>query len=126
MADKISEFGLLEMTRQRVRPSLLYTFSEPCPTCKGAGRVQSPDTTVTKLERWLRRLRAANGERKLVLEVNPMVAGHLREDSERRFKALRRATGAHVILEDSPEMDIDQYRFASLRTAEDLTEKYEM
>jgi len=126
VADKISEFGLLEMTRQRVRPSLLYTFSEPCPTCKGAGRVQSPDTTVTKLERWLRRLRAANGERKLVLEVNPMVAGHLREDSERRFKALRRATGAHVILEDSPEMDIDQYRFASLRTAEDLTEKYEM
>jgi ribonuclease G len=125
VADKISEFGLLEMTRQRVRPSLLYTFSEACPTCKGAGRVQSPDTTVTKLERWLKRLRAAKGERKLVLEVHPLVANYLREDAERRFKALRRATGAHVILEHNAEMEIEQYRFASLRTAQDLTEKYE-
>lgn len=126
VAEKISEFGLLEMTRQRERPSLLYTYSESCPTCKGTGRIQSSDTTVTKLERWLKRIRAANGERKLVLEVHPMVADYLRDDQERRLKALRRATGAHVILEDNTTIDIDQYRFASLRTAEDLTEKYEL
>ncbi len=126
VGESVSEFGLIEMTRQRVRPSLLYTYSEACPTCKGAGRVQSPDTTVTKIERWLKRLRAAKGERKLVLEVHPIVGTYLREDQERRFKALRRATGAQVILEDNPQLEIDGYRFASLRTAEDLTEKYEL
>jgi len=125
VGEQISEFGLLEMTRQRVRPSLLYTYSEPCPACKGSGRVQSSDTTVTKIERWLKRLRAADGERRLVLEVSPTVGAYLREDSQRRLKALRRATGAQLILEDNSQMEMDGYRFSSLHTAENLTEKYE-
>ena len=124
VAEHISEFGIFEMTRQRVRPSLLYTYSEPCPTCKGSGRVQSPDTTVTKLERWLKRLRASKGERRLVLEVHPMVAGYLREDDERRLKALRRATGVQLILEDNADLEIEGYRFSSLTTAEDLTQHF--
>ncbi|HPU85673.1 MAG TPA: Rne/Rng family ribonuclease [Candidatus Latescibacteria bacterium] len=125
VAERLSEFGVLEMTRQRVRPSLLYTFSEPCPLCKGSGRVQSPDTTVTKLERWLKRLRAAGGEKKLVLEVHPTVGSYLRENDQRILKALRRTTGAQIILEDNPSLEIDAYRFSSLKTAEDLTAKYE-
>jgi len=55
ISPQISEFGLVEMTRQRVRPNLLHTHSEPCPTCSGTGRVLGPDTTITKIERWLRR-----------------------------------------------------------------------
>jgi ribonuclease G len=125
VAERLSEFGVLEMTRQRVRPSLLYTFSEPCPLCKGSGRVQSPDTTVTKLERWLKRLRAAGGEKKLVLEVHPTVGTFLREKEQRRLKALRRTTGAQIILEDNGVLEIDAYRFSSLKTAEDLTGRYE-
>ena len=52
---RMSRFGIIEMTRQRVRPNLLHTHSEPCPTCGGTGRVMGPDTTVTKIERWLQR-----------------------------------------------------------------------
>lgn len=126
VGEHISEFGLLEMTRQRVRPSLLYTFSVPCPACKGVGRVESTDTTVTKIERWLKRARAANGDRRLVLEVHPTVGAYLREDSQRRLKALRRTTGAHIMLEDTTQLEIDGYRFSSLRTAENLTDKYEV
>ncbi len=59
---QISEFGLMEMTRQRVRPSLMFTFAEPCPTCGGIGMVQGRDTTVTKIERWLKRAEAFGGK----------------------------------------------------------------
>ena len=124
VAEKISEFGLMEMTRQRVRPSLLYTYSEKCPMCNGSGRIPGPDTTVTKLERWLKRLRADNGRSKLVLEVNPAVGDYLREDDDRRLKALRKATGSHVILEDDTQLAVEDYRFSDLRTAEDLTHRY--
>jgi ribonuclease G len=125
LAEQISEFGLMEMTRQRVRPSLLYTFSEACPTCHGSGRVQSPDTTVTKLERWLHRLRAANGEKRLVLEVHPSVSAYLREEDDHKLKALRRATGTRLVLEEGRGMEIDAYRFSDVRTAEDLTAQHE-
>jgi ribonuclease E len=47
----ISAFGLLEMTRQRLRPSLLETSSEPCPTCGGAGHVRSTESTALHVTR---------------------------------------------------------------------------
>ena len=124
VGERLSEFGLLEMTRQRVRPSLLYTYSETCPTCNGSGRVPGPDTTVTKLERWLKRLRADNGRSKLVLEVCPSVADYLRQDDERRLKALRKATASQVILEDDGRLSVEDFRFSDLKTAEDLTSRY--
>ncbi|MBE9556368.1 MAG: Rne/Rng family ribonuclease [Proteobacteria bacterium] len=48
---RISAFGLLEMTRQRLRPSLLETSSEPCPTCGGAGHVRSTESTALHVTR---------------------------------------------------------------------------
>jgi len=47
----ISAFGLLEMSRQRLRPSLLETSSEPCPTCGGAGHVRSTESTALHVMR---------------------------------------------------------------------------
>ena len=47
----ISAFGLLEMSRQRLRPSLLETSSEPCPTCGGAGHVRSTESTAMHVMR---------------------------------------------------------------------------
>jgi ribonuclease G len=124
VGERLSEFGLLEMTRQRVRPSLMYTYSELCPTCAGIGRVPSPDSTVTRLERWLKRLRADRGETRLVLEVNPSVGSFLREDVEKRLKALRRATGSRIILEDDARIEVDAFRFSSVKTSKNLTERY--
>ena len=74
VSSRLSEFGLLEMTRQRVRPNLLHDHSDPCPVCSGTGRVMGPDTTMTKIERWLQRSFAATRERRYVLKVHPDVA----------------------------------------------------
>ena len=45
----ITEFGLLEMTRQRIRVSLLDSMSEECPTCHGSGRIISKETLITRI-----------------------------------------------------------------------------
>jgi len=124
ISPQISEFGLVEMTRQRVRPNLLHTHSEPCPTCQGTGRVMGPDTTLTKIERWLRRSYAANGERRLVLKVHPEVAGYMRENREGRIKAIRKATKARLELLPDPGMKLQEYRFISARDQTDLTESF--
>ena len=44
----ISDFGLLEMTRQRIRLSLLDSMSDECPACKGSGRIMSRETLITR------------------------------------------------------------------------------
>jgi ribonuclease G len=124
VASEISEFGLLEMTRQRVRPSLLHTFSEPCPTCDGQGRVQGIDTTVTKVERWLKRARVQGEERRVILELHPDAAEYLEENHGRRLKTLRRATRMRVDIDREPDMILEDFRFYSASTEEEITDKY--
>ena len=120
----INDFGLMDMTRQRTRPSLLFTFSEPCPTCEGLGRVQGRDTTVTKIERWLKRAKPHIRERDLVVSVHPNVADYLLEDNRARLKPLNRAVGVRVDVARDVNLPIEEYRVISSRTHEDLTDAY--
>ena len=114
----------MEMTRQRVRPSLLYTFSEPCPVCGGVGMVQGRDTTVTKIERWLKRAEVKNPEKKLTLYVHPTVFDYLIDDSEERLKQLNGVTATTLELIADNHLSIEQFRFFSHKTNKDITELY--
>lgn len=51
----ITQLGLLQMTRKRVRQNILQVVTEPCPTCSGTGVVPSISTVVSEIERWLKR-----------------------------------------------------------------------
>jgi ribonuclease G len=124
ISPQVSEFGLVEMTRQRVRPNLLHTHSEPCPTCNGTGRVMGPDTTLTKIERWLQRSYAATRERRFVLKVHPEVATYILENREERLKSLRKATKARLELEEDNSLSPQDYRFFSLKRSLDVTAEF--
>ena len=124
ISPQISEFGLVEMTRQRVRPNLLHTHSDPCPTCSGTGRVLGPDTTITKIERWLRRAYAGNGDRRFRLQVHPEVAAYMRGDKGGRLKDMRKATKARVDIEEDTAMPKQNYRFISVRRDLDVTAEF--
>lgn len=73
----VSEFGLLEFTRERSRASLTQALSEPCPTCKGRGRILSRTSVIGYIERWFL-ANAANIKNKMVeLQTSPRVADFL-------------------------------------------------
>lgn len=121
---QVSEFGLVEMTRQRVRPNLLHTHSEPCPICDGTGRVMGPATTLTKIERWMQRARAANGDRRFELRVHPEVARYMTADREARLKSIRRATKARVKIQEDESLTPQDFRVISRKLNADVTTKY--
>mgnify|MGYP001163599134 CR=1 FL=1 len=121
---ELSEFGLMEMTRRRVRPSLLFTFSEACPTCEGTGRVATRETTLARIERWLRRSRAASTERRLSVIVNPTLGEYILENRRDRLKRLRRSTRVWLNVEMDPDMAIDEYRVYSRKRKQDITDKF--
>lgn len=75
--EKISRFGLVEMTRQRVRPSVVHTINDTCPTCNGTGLVPTLNTTVANIERWIDRYRVQRGDRRITLRVTPEVFSFL-------------------------------------------------
>ena len=119
----ITEFGLMEMTRQRVRPSLLFTYSEPCPTCNGSGRVASRDTVVARIERWLKRSRAAAIERRLTVQVHPDLGEYLLENRKERLKRIRKSTRVWLNVEADPDLSKEDYRIFSRKRRVDVTDE---
>src|SRR5690625_7871193 len=73
----MSDFGLIQITRQRIRPSVLNSVSKICPTCEGAGRVVSQDTIITDIESWISRLKYNTDYRAVDIYVNPYLHSYL-------------------------------------------------
>ena len=73
----LSKFGLMQITRQRVRPEMHIETQETCPTCKGSGKIEPSilyeDTLLARLEQWMRDKK----EKKVLLHVHPYVAAFL-------------------------------------------------
>jgi ribonuclease G len=123
-AFQVSELGLIEMTRQRVRASLYQTQTEPCPTCRGTGRVFSPETVVRRIERAVRRTAVEGKERGLVLRVHPEVALYVIDEESKLLKELQRALRLELTLRDDPLMQPDEFRLLTAPGQQDVTERY--
>ena len=120
----ISDFGLIEMTRERIRPSLLYTFSEPCPICDGAGRVLSKETLASKIERWFKRAKARSVDKKYKLFINPEVFKVFTEGRENRIKKLCRMLRLEIYPEKEENLPIDEFKVFSVDEEREVTERF--
>ena len=120
----VSDLGLVEMTRQRIRPSLWASMTEECPTCAGSGRVFTPEVVARRLERSLRRVAHERRERELAVRVHPEVALYLLEEEPKLLQTLRKATGLELEIRDDPMMHLDEFRLMSRPAGRDVTEVY--
>jgi ribonuclease G len=120
----VSELGLVEMTRQRVRPSLLQSQTMACPTCTGTGRVFQPETVVRRLERSLKRAAADNEGRRMTVRLHPEVALYLLEEEPHFLKTLAKQTGIDLEIRDDPMMKLDELKLMSQPAGRDVTESY--
>ncbi|HVX89736.1 MAG TPA: Rne/Rng family ribonuclease, partial [Gemmatimonadales bacterium] len=103
-AHAVSELGLVEMTRQRVRPSLWHSMTADCPTCTGTGRVFRPEVVARRLERSLKRVGYEHRERQLAIRLHPEVALYLLEEEPKLVQGLGRQTGIEFEVRDDPMM----------------------
>jgi len=114
----------VELTRQRVRPSLYHTFSDVCPTCSGTGRVLSRETVTTKIERWFQRARVGSRDRKYRLEVHPEVAAHLQEEDGRLLRVIQNRFRLRVQVEENSKLPADDFEVYSIRRKRYVTQEF--
>jgi ribonuclease G len=120
----MTEFGLVQITRQRIRQSILHSFTEACPACGGTGIVQSRTTTTNQLERWIRRFKEESGERRLVLRVNPSIASMLREGRISRLTKMMFRFRIHLKLEIDPTIPPGEFHCISVKQGKDITDQF--
>ena len=120
----ISELGLMEISRQRVRPSLVQMMTVPCPSCDGTGRVLAPETVVRRIERALRRARSMGEKREITIRVHPEVALWLLEQEPEFLRHVSRELGIGLDVRDDPLMGHDEYRLLAAPADTDVTARY--
>lgn len=123
-AFEVSELGLVEMTRQRVRPSLFQALTETCPHCGGAGRVYSPATVVRRIERSVARVGVDGKEKRVLVRMHPEVALHILEQEGDFLPRLRKRTRMRVEILDDPLMRQDEFRLLAGPAESDVTDRY--
>jgi ribonuclease G len=122
----MTEFGLVQMTRQRIRQSVTMSFSEACPTCGGTGMVQSKDATMNQIERWIKRFKSESREFRLELHVNPTLAEYLKHGTISRLTKMMFKFFVRIKLVPDASVPIDEFRFISVKQNKDITDQYKV
>ncbi|GBD94792.1 ribonuclease G [bacterium BMS3Abin05] len=120
---QLSEFGLIEMTRERVRPSLLFDFLETCPVCEGVGYVPSSPTVAAKIEQAIRRLRAQRKERRIQLILHPEMKKYLMDGLWNRARKLMLKYMLTINITGDETLHYGQFRIILKKTGEDITKE---
>lgn len=107
----LSKFGLMQITRQRVRPAMDVNVDETCPTCNGSGKIKSSILFTDQLERKIDNLINKIGVSKFYLHVHPYVAAFIDKGfiSLKRKWQLKYGFGVHII--PSQKLAFLQYEF---------------
>jgi ribonuclease G len=120
----VSDLGLVEMTRQRVRQSHLQNMTESCPTCHGTGRVFTAETIVRRVERSIRRMGVEGRRDHLVVKLHPDVAMYVLEHEKDLLKKLEKLAGFGLELRDDPLLRPDEFKLVVKSAGRDVTQQY--
>jgi len=123
----MSEFGLIQITRQRVRQSLVKTISETCPTCGGTGFVETSGNVVTRIERWIQRYKSQSGKftaGKLIMHVNPQVHSKLKEGTISHITRISFKYLIRIKLMEDSALAVNEFKVFSAKDNSDVTETY--
>jgi ribonuclease G len=123
-AFQVSELGLVEMTRQRVRQSHLQSMTEACPTCHGTGRVFTAETVVRRVERSVKRMGVEGRTDPLVIKLHPDVAMYVLEQEHDFLKKLENAVGFGLELRDDPLLKPVEFKLVVKIAGRDVTDQY--
>ena len=113
---RISSFGIVEMTRQRVRPSLRASVYRTCPHCQGSGIIKSEESLALLVLRSLQRAGSNPEIANITVTVAPAVAHHLTNYQRQQIVDLETQTGKSIIIQADPGLMGDQVRISCINT----------
>jgi len=106
---QVSDFGLIVITRKRVKQSLERVLTEPCPYCSGSGVIKASSTICYEILAEVKKLGAELNGHAVVLRVNPDIARALKEEESAVLRDLRVALGKDVTIHPDTHLHHEQF-----------------
>ena len=121
----MSDFGIMQITRERIRPSLMQRMGDQCPACGGTGVVQARFTTINQIERWLRKYALQHPMfQQLDLYVSPTVVEPLQNSDLKTELKWFLQHMLFVQVKPDESLRSDDFRFYSRKNNKDITAEY--
>ncbi len=106
---QFNDFGLVAITRKRVKQSLERTLSVPCPTCQATGMVKSPATVCNEIYVELRKMRRHFENPDVMLRVNPETVKVLKSNNARWLTEFEELVGRNILVKSDPALHPEQF-----------------
>ena len=120
---QISPFGLMEVTRKRVRVNLMTEKTEICPVCHGGGRIAMLESTLGEIDRWLSRAHNKGHLREVNMVMSVPMVDALCAESMRIYRYLEAKHGMKLNIIEDECAHVNQFWMLD-RSGEDITELY--
>ena len=106
---QVSDFGLVIITRKRVKQSLERMLTEPCPYCSGSGVIKSSATICYEILSEVKKIGGELNGHRLLLRVNPDIARALKEEEAAVLRDLKSSTGKDVTIKADVQLHHEQF-----------------
>jgi ribonuclease G len=108
-AIQVSDFGLVIVTRKRVKQSLERQLTEPCPYCSGSGSIKSSSTICYEILTELKKIGAELDGQGVIVRVNPDIARALKEEEKALLRDLQQTLGKPVTIKPDVHLHHEQF-----------------
>jgi ribonuclease E len=114
---RISGFGLLEMSRQRLRPGMIEATTQPCPTCHGTGLIRSDDNLALNILRQIEEEATRGRSREVLIKAPVGIANFLMNQKREHVAQIEQRYGVSVRVEGDPTLISPDFCLEKLKTA---------
>jgi len=120
----MTEFGLMQITRERVRENIMQSMNEACPFCGGTGLLTKKSNMIYEIEQWVKRYKMEGKGGQLILKVHPSLGAKLKEGFISTHLKLRLKYFIRVKLVEDEKINPQAFYFLSHKNGEDITQEY--
>lgn len=121
----ITQLGIMQITRQRIRQSMAERTSEECPFCMGTGRVISAASTVAGIDRWLRNYRARAWGMRVTIATHPYIIHYIERNKAQTLRKWLRSYFISVTLREDERIEAGEFRCYAGSSTKDITRQYQ-
>ena len=111
---RMSELGLIEMSRKRTKENLMRSLCEPCSYCSGRGYTKSATTVCYEIFRKIRKLSRLTKDKKILVTVNPGVANFIFDEERHIIEEMEKEYQKRIVIKGDPNIHMEEYDILTL------------
>jgi ribonuclease G len=120
----MSDFGLVQITRQRIRQNIMQAMKEVCPYCLGTGLLTKHSHVLYDLEELIKKVKQKSKYRSLIIKCHPLIAQKFREGKIKMLSKLQLKLLMKLSLVEDETIPLNEIKLFSKKTGQDITEEF--